>query len=137
MERRAKPGSATPILHPQEHRRRRAWELYQQGWTQRQIAASLGVSQGAVSQWLKRGRAGGVEALRRRPAPGAMPRLTMEQRAYLAELLEQGPAAYGFPGCGWSRSSVAGLIKQAFGITYSDSQAGRIWSALREEADRS
>lgn len=44
-----------------EGRRIRAWELKQKGRKQRDIAQALGVSPGAVSQWLKRGREGGVE----------------------------------------------------------------------------
>jgi predicted transcriptional regulator len=39
-----------------EGRRRRAWELSEQGWKQKDIAEALGVSKGAVSQWLKRAR---------------------------------------------------------------------------------
>jgi transposase len=58
-----------------EGRRIRAWELKKEGWKQRDIALALGVSAGAVSQWLKRGREGGVEGLRRKPHPGAPPRL--------------------------------------------------------------
>ena len=50
-----------------EGRRLRAWELYQEGWKQSDIANALGVTQGAVSQWLKRGREGGVESLRHQP----------------------------------------------------------------------
>jgi predicted transcriptional regulator len=38
-------------------RRKRAWDLKQQGWKQRDIAHALGVSEGAVSQWLKQVRA--------------------------------------------------------------------------------
>jgi predicted transcriptional regulator len=34
-----------------EGRRLRAWELQQQGWKQKDIAAALGVTPGAVSQW--------------------------------------------------------------------------------------
>jgi transposase len=45
-----------------EGRRLRAWELKQEGWSQQQIAQALGVSKGAVSQWMKRGREGGVQA---------------------------------------------------------------------------
>ena len=37
-----------------EGRRLRAWELHQKGWQQRDIAEALGLTQGAVSQWLKR-----------------------------------------------------------------------------------
>src|SRR5947208_5500577 len=39
-----------------EGRRFRAWELKQQGWTQSLIAAALGVTPGAVSQWMTRVR---------------------------------------------------------------------------------
>ena len=42
-----------------EGRRLRAFELKQQGWTQQRIAEALGVSKGAVSQWMKRARDGG------------------------------------------------------------------------------
>jgi len=37
-----------------EYRRFRAWELHQRGWKQQTIADALGVTQGAVSQWLSR-----------------------------------------------------------------------------------
>jgi DNA-directed RNA polymerase specialized sigma24 family protein len=39
-----------------EGRRRRAWELHEQDWSQRDIAAALGVTEGAVSQWMRRAR---------------------------------------------------------------------------------
>jgi transposase len=59
-----------------EARRLQAWRLKQQGWSQRQIAEALGVSAGAVSQWMARAREGGLEALRHQPPPGAQRRLT-------------------------------------------------------------
>ena len=69
-----------------EGRRLRAFELKQQGWSQQRIAEALGVSKGAVSQWMKRAReGGGIEALKRQPAPGARPRLSEEQRKALAK----------------------------------------------------
>jgi transposase len=73
-----------------EGRRLRAWELGCQRWRQKDIAVALGVTNGAVSQWLKRAREEGPEGLRRRKAPGPSPRLTQEQRAELPWLLEQG-----------------------------------------------
>jgi transposase len=74
-----------------EGRRLRAWELKQEGWNQREIARALGVTEGAVSQWIKRAsEGGGVEGLRKRTSPGAPPRLSENQRVQLKELLAQG-----------------------------------------------
>ena len=81
-----------------EGRRLRAFELKQEGWSQQRIADALGVSKGAVSQWMKRARQGGVEALKRQPAPGASPRLSEEQRTKLPELLEAGSQGSRFSG---------------------------------------
>jgi predicted transcriptional regulator len=46
----------TARLDWREGRRRRAWELKEAGWKQQDIAVALGVSGGAVSQWLTRAR---------------------------------------------------------------------------------
>ena len=81
-----------------EERRKRAWKLKEQGWRQKDIAAALGVSEGAVSQWLKRGRVGGIEALKAHPSKGMTPRLAPEQKAQLPALLAKGAEAYGFRG---------------------------------------
>jgi transposase len=113
----------------QEGRRLRAWELYQKGWKQRDIADALGVTQGAVSQWLKRGRAGGVAGLRHQPPPGAMPRLSPAQREQLLELLAQGAEAFGFQGQVWTQPRVATLIRDRFRVSYDPSHVGRILKA--------
>jgi transposase len=76
-----------------EARRDQAWQLQQPGWPQRQIATALGVSAGAVSQWLKRAREGGADALRHRPPPGAPRRLTTDQLAQLPAVLARGAEA--------------------------------------------
>src|SRR3712207_6101633 len=72
-----------------EGRRLRAWELKQEGWKQQDIARALGVSKGAVSQWMKRAKLEGVEALKHKPPPGAKARLSEDERAKLPELLAQ------------------------------------------------
>jgi transposase len=114
-----------------EGRRFRAWELHQKGWKQQAIAEALGVTQGAVSQWLKRVKEGGVEGLRHRPPPGAAPRLSPEQRAQLLELLSQGAQALGFQGDVWTQPRVATVIRDRFGVSYDPSQVGRILKACR------
>jgi len=112
-----------------EARRFRAWELKQQGWKQKDIAQALGVTPGAVSQWLKRAREEGVESLRRRVGSGPPPRLSAEQRAQLPQLLAQGPEAYGFRGAVWTRARVAEVIEREFGVRYDPSHVGRILRA--------
>lgn len=119
--------------HPKdwrEGRRLRAWELHQQGWKQKDIAAALGVTQGAVSQWLARGRDGGVAALRRRPAPGAPPRLAAAQLAQLPALLARGAPAFGFLGDGWTRARVAEVIRREFNVGYHPDHVGRLLRAI-------
>jgi transposase len=112
-----------------EGRRFRAWELHQQGWNQREIAEALGVTQGAVSQWLKRAREGGVDGLRHQSPPGAPPRLCPEQRDQLLELLAQGAESFGFQGDVWTQPRVATLVRDRFGVSYDPSQVGRILKA--------
>src|SRR5262245_14277588 len=112
-----------------EWRRRRAWELKQAGWTQRQIARALGVTEGAVSQWMARVRAGGPEALRHRPPPGGRPRLSAAQRADLPAVLARGAAHYGFTGDVWASPRVAQVIRERYGVRY---HPGHVRHLLRQ-----
>jgi transposase len=114
-----------------EAQRLQAWHLKQKGWSQRRIAEALGVSEGAVSQWMKRARTVGPEALRRRPPPGAPRRLSTAQLARLPELLHRGPTAYGFRGELWTRHRVAAVICLEFGVSYHPRHVGRLLAVLR------
>jgi transposase len=116
----------------------RAFELKQQGWSQQRIAEALGVSKGAVSQWMKRARdgGGGVRALKRRPAPGARPRLSDEQRARVPELLERGAEAHGFRGEVWTCERVAEVIRKEFGVSYHPAHVSRLLKALRQSLQK-
>jgi len=109
-----------------EGRRLRALELHEQGWTGKAIAAALGVSRSAVSQWLKRGREGGPAALRAHPPPGRVPRLSAEQRAALPHLLARGAEAFGFLGEVWTSKRIAAVIAEAFGVRYHPDHVGRL-----------
>jgi transposase len=113
-----------------EARRLRAGELKQQGWPQQTIAAALGVTPGAVSQWLKRAATGGAGALRTRLRPGPTPKLTPEQRARLPAVLARGAEAYGFVGDVWTTARVAAVIERAFGVRYHPAHVSRLLRAL-------
>ena len=109
-----------------EGRRLRALELKERGWKQTQIADALGVSEGAVSQWMKRAREEGVEGLRHKPPPGATPRLSEDQRAKLPKLLAQGAEAHGFRGEVWTCERVAVVIRREFGVSYHPAHVSRV-----------
>lgn len=114
-----------------EGRRLRAWALHQQGWTGQKIADALGVTPGAVSQWLRRAReGGGPEALRKRPVPGPRPRLTDEQRARVPALLEKGAEAYGFAGDVWTTARIAAVLEVRLGVKYHPAHISRLVRAL-------
>jgi transposase len=122
----------SPSSHPwKEVRRLQAWTLKQRGWRQRQIAEALGVSEGAVSQWMARAREGGVDALRRKPPPGASRRLSPEQLTRLPALLQRGAEAFGFRGQVWTRARVAVVIRFECGVSYHPVHVGRLLKAIR------
>ena len=102
----------------QEKRREQAYELAQAGWQQKAIAAALGVSKGAVSQWLSRAEKNGKAVLKGHPAPGGQSKLSAEQLARLPELLARGAEAYGYRGAVWTRARIRQVIEDAFGVRY-------------------
>lgn len=119
-----------------EGRRRRAWELKQQGWKQQDIAAALGVTKGAVSQWLRRVREGGVEALRRHPPRGPTPKLTAGQLAHLPQVLALGAEAYGYRGQVWTTKRVAEVIWRTFGVSYHPAHVSRLLRFVRQSVQQ-
>jgi transposase len=109
----------------------RALELHQQGWIQRDIAAALGATESAVSQWLASARHGGREVLfAHTDRRGADPKLTPEQVRRIPDYLWHGAEAYGFRGDVWTCGRVVGVLHEEFGVTYSKSQVSRLLKHL-------
>lgn len=112
-----------------EHRRLRAYELMQRGWRATDIAAALGVSKAAVSQWAKVVRDGGRNALASRKAPGAASLLTERHRKLIGAMQLDPPTAFGLQGDRWTRQLMQMMIKRLFGIRYSLQHVGRLMKA--------
>jgi transposase len=93
-------------------------------------ARALGVSKGAVSQWMKRAQQEGIEALKHRPPPGAKARLSEDERAQLPELLAQGAPAHGFRAEVWTCARVAEVIRKEFGVSYHPAHLSRLFRAF-------
>jgi len=124
--------NATSFPHDwKEARRFRALELKQAGWTQQEIAEVLGVTKGAVSQWMTAVADDGMEALYARPHPGGPVKLPFAQRQLIPELLSHGAEAYGFRGEVWTCARVAEVIKWEFGVAYHPAHVSRILKDLK------
>jgi hypothetical protein len=90
----------------QTRRRLQALALHNKGWKQKTIAEALGVTKGAVSQWLKRARGLApteqAQVLQVKKSTGRPPRLTDQQKLQMASLAESDAEEYGFTGSFWT-----------------------------------
>src|SRR5512135_3774380 len=123
----------TPYPAPhdwREWRRMRALDLEQQGWKQRDIAAALGATKGAVSQWLTAARHGGREALLARPGRGTKSKLAPAQIRLIPDFLWHGAEAYGFRGDVWTCDRVVDALEEEVGVAYSKRQVSRLLKRL-------
>ena len=115
----------------EEWRRRRAVALREKGWTLSAIGEALGVTAGAVSQWLKSAQQGGEAALvSGRHRTGGHPKLSPEQEKQLLGLLHTGAEELGHVGERWNGKRVAALIKREFGVSYLPTNIPRLLRRL-------
>src|SRR3954465_12635796 len=101
-----------------ESRRLMAAQDLQTGISQSQVARKHGVSRTTASRWHRALSGRGVEALRKRRAPGRPSRLTAEQLKVVAEIYAAGPRAVGFETDRWTTIRLAQAIQGRFGIRY-------------------
>ena len=101
-----------------ESRRRAAVRLVGQGMSLRQVAEVIGCSPSSVQRWKDAVAAGGEEALKAKPAPGAKPKLSDRQKQQLVKLLKRGPRKAGYATDLWTCPRVAKVIEQRFGVRY-------------------
>jgi transposase len=106
--------------------RRRCAALKEQNWPQVKIAQALGMTEGWVSQTLKKYRQDGPEALVWKKPAGPLCRLDEQQLAQLVTELNKGAVAHGFEGQVWTRQRVNAVITKLFGVSYDPSQVGRL-----------
>jgi putative transposase len=113
-----------------ESRRLLAAQDLQTGLTQSQVARKFGVSRTTASRWNRSLSGNGMEALKKRRAPGRPSRLTAAQGDDLKELYQAGPRAAGFDADRWTTARFADAILAKFGIKYDPDHAGRIMHRL-------
>jgi transposase len=116
-----------------EERRRLAIRRVNDGWTQREVAAFLGVSERAVGAWVAAWRSKGDDGLKAKPHPGRAPFLTAPQEQEVLGWLAQPPTSFGFPDELWTARRVAQLIKDRLGVAFHPNYL-REWLSKREHS---
>jgi transposase len=113
-----------------ESRRLLAAQDLQRGLTQSQVARKFGVSRTTASRWCRALSGRGIEALRKRRAPGRPSRLNSEQLSIVAEIYRSGPRTAGFDTDRWTTARFAEAIQARFGVRYDPDHVGRIMHRL-------
>ena len=117
-----------------EARRFRAFELKQDGWKQIDIAEALGVSEGAVSQWMKKALRG---ARKRSKLPhGPAVRQNSPRRSVLKgflSFLRRGRSTSDFEARSGRESAFGRSSRRSSEPKYNVSQVGRILGSDRVE----
>lgn len=111
-----------------EKRRLRAGRLLLKGVPQVEVAERIGVAKSTVSGWSKQIQRGGLEALHSERPLGRPAGLDAGQRAELVRALKAGALAQGFATELWTLPRVRRLIKDLFGLRYSEPH---VWRLLR------
>jgi len=113
-----------------ESRRLLAAQDLQRGLSQSQVARKFGVSRTTASRWHRALSGKGLEALRKRRAPGRPSRLNAEQLAGVADIYRSGPRAAGFETDRWTTARFAQAIFARFAVRYDPDHVGRIMHRL-------
>ena len=113
-----------------EFRRFRAVELFESGVKAIRIAEMLGVTRGAVSQWLKVYKENGKSALAHKKYCKNPCRLSLEQQGELVKMLNEGAEKHGYQGQIWTQARVGDLIIRKFGIRYHFHHIGKLLKKL-------
>ncbi len=103
--------------------------MLEDGFTQAEVAASLGVTDRAVRAWRRRFRRGGWKALAKRPrGRRAEEQLLVsgeQQQRIVDAVRSQFPDQLRIPGLLWTRSAVQDLIERECGVRLEVSTVGR------------
>jgi transposase len=111
-------------------RRMLALALVLEGHARAAAARAAGMDAQSLRDWVHRYHQEGLVGLHDRPRSGRPPRLTPEQRAELAEVVEQGPDPARDGVVRWRRVDLPALIKVRFGVEMHERSVGKVLRRL-------
>lgn len=117
---------------PDGHAARRmlALALVLEGSGRTEAAKQCGMDRQTLRDWVHRYNEAGLAGLSDRPLPGAKPRLTPEQNAVVARLVEDGPTLAEHGVVRWRRIDLARVIEARFGVHLAERSVGALLHRL-------
>lgn len=115
-----------------ERRRLHAVRLLSKGLSQAEAARQVGVHRQSVNRWNRQLVEDGPAALLSPGRAGRKPRLGASDLLGIEAKLALGPKASGYPSGKWTGRSVADLIEDECGVSYSTVHAWRILQRWRQ-----
>ena len=100
-----------------EELRFRAIELWRAEYAVKDIVVFCGFHHSVIYRWIKAYKQGGKRALKRRPVPGAEPRLDARAQRQLLCILDKGALRVGFDSNLWTCKRIAHVIGVRLGIS--------------------
>jgi transposase len=95
-----------------------AAEWIEEGASDREVAARFRVTRMSANRWRRALAAGGRPALASKGPGGARCRLGPTQLTELQDLLDAGPAAWGWDDQCWTLPRIAEVVRERFGVDY-------------------
>ena len=111
-------------------RRMLALALVREGQRRKEAAESCGMDRQTLRDWVIRYNADGVAGLSDRRPPGPAFRLTPEQMAALAEIVEAGPDPAVDHVVRWRRADLRRVISERFGVELHERTVGKLLHRL-------
>lgn len=109
----------------------RAVKRVEAGESPEVVIKALGFTRSQIYEWLAKYREGGVDALRRRKAPGKAPKLSGEQLKKVYRLVVgNNPRQLKFEFALWTRAMIREMIRREFGVKLSEVSVGRLLKKL-------
>jgi len=111
-------------------RRMLALALVLDGMDRKTAAETCGMDRQTLRDWVHRYNAEGLAGLRNLTSPGPGSKLTAQQQAELAELVEAGPDPARHGVVRWRRVDLRDELQQRFGVTLHERSVGKVLAKL-------
>jgi transposase len=111
-------------------RRRRALDLFDQGYSLNEVARRIDCQASSVMRWRDTRDRVGEKVFEVGASPGRPSRLTPSEKRRLLRLLLKGPMAHGYPTDLWTCNRIARLIRREFKVRYHRDHIGRLMRQL-------